>query len=404
VPPSNRDVSQREFEQMVLPDLTAIPDVRLSFANTSGAKDVSITLVSDDKEQLAIAASALEQEMRSLRELSSVVSTAGTNQPELIIIPDLDAAARLGVSAQAISDAVNYATIGDLDSNLAKFTQDGRQVPVRARLPFNGDLDLGVIKNLRIPTTRGGVVTLSAVATVNYGYGPTIIERYNYRRTVSIEGNLNGVALGTALEAVYDLPAIQRLPVQVKVLNTGDAELVDELFRGFIQAVIAGLMLVYAIQVLLYKDWIQPFTRMAALPLSIGGAFFALLVTGTDLSLPAIIGILMLMGIADKNSILLVDYMLELINRGHERTEAILTGCKVRAQPIIMTSLAMLAGMLPIALGIGLDTAFRAPMAIAVIGGLISSTALSLIFVPVLFSYVRDFEEWLLPRLRAILA
>jgi HAE1 family hydrophobic/amphiphilic exporter-1 len=158
--------------------------------------------------------------------------------------------------------------------------------------------------------------------------------------------------------------------------------------------------MVYAIQVLLYKDWIQPFTRMAALPLSIGGAFIMLLLTGTDLSMPALIGILMLMGIADKNSILLVDYMLELMAKGTPRREAILEACMVRARPIIMTSLAMLAGMMPIALGIGLDTAFRAPMAIAVIGGLISSTALSLIFVPVMFSYVRDFEEWLIPKMK----
>lgn len=171
----------------------------------------------------------------------------------------------------------------------------------------------------------------------------------------------------------------------------------------FMTAIMAGLGLVYAIQVLLYKDWIQPLTRMAALPLSIGGAFLALLVTGTDLNMPAAIGILMLMGIADKNSILLVDYMVERIRHGVPRREAIIESCAVRARPIIMTSLAMLAGMLPIALGLGMDTQFRAPMAIAVVGGLISSTALSLIFVPMLFDYVRDVEEWLVPRLRRLL-
>lgn len=194
------------------------------------------------------------------------------------------------------------------------------------------------------------------------------------------------------------------MPADVKMQNSGDAEIMAELFAGFGQAIGTGLLMVYAIQVLLYKDWVQPVTRMAALPLSIGGAFILLLISGTDFSMPALIGILMLMGIADKNSILLVDYMLELMKRGRPRREAIIEACMVRIRPILMTSLAMLAGMLPIALQLGLDTAFRAPMAIAVMGGLISSTALSLIFVPVMFSYVRDFEDWLRPRARKVIS
>jgi len=341
--------------------------------------------------------------MRSLSELSSLSSTAGLSQPEITITPDFAKAAQLGVSVQAISDAVNIGTIGDIETNLAKFNYGNRQIPIRVRLPQDANQSIDMLKNLKLPTASGGSVPLSAIATIAFGSGPTIIQRYDRQRQISLEANLNGDALGDALDRVEALPTLKNLPADVKMQNSGDAEIMEELFGGFMQAIGAGLLMVYAIQVLLYKDWIQPFTRMAALPLSIGGAFVFLLVTGTEFSMPAMIGILMLMGIADKNSILLVDYMLELMKQGRTRREAIVEACMVRARPIVMTSLAMLAGMLPIALQFGLDTAFRAPMAIAVMGGLISSTALSLIFVPVMFSYVRDFEDWLKPKLKRLL-
>jgi hydrophobe/amphiphile efflux-1 (HAE1) family protein len=404
VSPKQRDMNQKEFENMILPELKAIPDIRISFANSSGATDISIALVSDNGEVLEKAARAIENEMRAIPELSSVSTTASLKQPEIIIIPNYAKAAAAGVSIQTISDTINIATIGDIEANLAKFNAGNRQIPIRVRLPEGEMQSIDTVRNLKLPTARGGTVTLSAIAEIKFGFGPTVIERYNRQRKIALEANLNNAPLGEALEKIYELPSMKSLPSQVKVQNTGDAELQQELFTGFLGAVLAGLMMVYAIQVLLYKDWIQPFTRMAALPLSIGGAFLALLITGTDLSLPAVIGLLMLMGIADKNSILLVDYMLELMHKGTPRREAIMQACMVRAKPIIMTSLAMLAGMFPIALGIGLDTAFRAPMAIAVIGGLISSTALSLVFVPVLFSYVRDFEEWVLPKLKRLIS
>lgn len=403
VPKQDRDISQRDFENRILPELKKLPDMRIEFANSAGAKDIMIALVSEDAEALTKSAQNVEREMRGLRGISSVGTSESLQQPEIVIVPDFAKAAELGISVQALSDAVNIATIGDIEANLAKFNYGNRQIPIRVRLAGGDTTSLDTIKNLQIPTNAGGSVPLSAVAEIRFGFGPTSIERYDRQRKISLEANLNGIPLGKALEDIYALPSMKNLPPSVKVLNTGDAEVMAELFASFLTAIGAGLMMVYAIQVLLYKDFIQPFTRMAALPLSIGGAFLALLITGTDLNMPAVIGILMLMGIADKNSILLVDYMLEMIHHGVPRSEAIRRACEVRARPIIMTSLAMLAGMLPIALGFGLDTAFRAPMAIAVIGGLISSTALSLIFVPVLFDYVRDFEEWLTPKLKRLL-
>jgi HAE1 family hydrophobic/amphiphilic exporter-1 len=403
VPKQDRDISQRDFENRILPELKKLPDMRIEFANSAGAKDIMIALVSEDADALSKAAESIEREMRGLSGISSVGTSESLQQPEIVIVPDFAKAAELGISVQALSDSVNIATIGDIEANLAKFNFGNRQIPIRVRLAGGEATSLDTIKNLQIPTASGGSVPLSAVAEIRFGFGPTSIERYDRQRKIALEANLNGIPLGKALEEIYALPSMKNLPPSVKVLNTGDAEVMAELFASFLTAIGAGLMMVYAIQVLLYKDFIQPFTRMAALPLSIGGAFLMLLLTGTDLNMPAVIGILMLMGIADKNSILLVDYMLEMIHAGVPRREAIMRACEVRARPIIMTSLAMLAGMIPIALGLGLDTAFRAPMAIAVIGGLISSTALSLIFVPVLFDYVRDFEEWLTPKLKRLL-
>ncbi len=394
VPPEQREFDQRRFEANLLPELQRLPDMRISFENASGEKDISLTLVSDNGVALTKAAEALERDMRHLPDLSSIASTAGQRQPEIVVTPDFAKAAQLGISVSAISDALTIGTVGDIEANLAKLTVGNRQIPIRVRLPVAQNTSIDLLKNLKLPTVQGGSAPLAAVADIAFGWGPTTIERHNRQRQISVSANLSNVALGVALEKVQALPAFKNLPADVKIQTAGDAEIMEELFSSFGQAIGAGLLLVYTIQVLLYKDWIQPLTRMAALPLSIGGAFILLLVTGTDFSMPALIGILMLMGIADKNSILLVDHMLALLREGYPRRDAIVEACLTRARPIVMTSFAMLAGMLPIALQLGLDTAFRAPMAIAVIGGLISSTALSLVFVPVLFSYVRDFEEW----------
>lgn len=404
VPPGERTLGQRAFEARLLPELQTLPDMRINFRNPSGEKEVTITLVSENGEALARTAEALEREMRALPELIGVSTTASLAQPEITITPDFAKAAQLGLSVQAISDAINIGTIGDIEENLAKFNYGNRQIPIRVRLPKESHQSMDMLKNLQLPTAQGGKVPLAAVANITFGSGPTTIQHHDRQRQITLEANLAEIALGSALDKIHALPAMKNRPVDVKMQNSGDAEVMAELFASFGQAIGTGLLIVYAIQVLLYKDWIQPFTRMAALPLSIGGAFILLLVTGTDFSMPVLIGMLMLMGIADKNSILLVDYMLELMQQGRSRREAIVEACMVRVRPILMTSFAMLAGMLPIALRLGLDTAFRAPMAIAVMGGLISSTALSLIFVPVMFSYVRDFEDWLRPRAKKVVS
>jgi multidrug efflux pump subunit AcrB len=238
-------------------------------------------------------------------------------------------------------------------------------------------------------------VPLDTVATLEMGSGPAQITRFDRRRSVTIKADIAGVPLGTVSEAINNLPSVKNLPQEVKQKPYGDSERMNELFGEFAIAIVFGVLMVYCVLVLLFHDFAQPLTIMAALPLSVGGALGLLLASGEALSLPAIIGILMLMGIVTKNSILLVEYALVEQEKGVSRLDALIDACSKRAQPIVMTTVAMGAGMLPIALKIGADADFRAPMAIAVIGGLITSTLLSLFYVPIVFTYVDDLKRWI---------
>jgi multidrug efflux pump subunit AcrB len=395
VAPDQRTLDQRQFEKDILPDLQAVPDVRVAFSNAWGMKDITIVLQGDNAVALGQVAEDLESAMKVMPGLASVTNTLGQPQPELRVIPDLTKASALGVRPEDINDALQSVLMGDIETRLARFVSGDQTIPVTVRVRDGTWADLDALAAIPVPTLSGGSVALSAVTRIERDTGPARIERYDRQRKISVEANLAGAPLGDALDAIYALPVLQQLPDGVEIRKTGDAELMDDLFRSFGTAILAGLIAVYAIQVLLYGDWWHPLTRMAALPLSIGGAFLLLLITGTDLNMPALIGILMLMGIADKNSILLVDHMLVAIRQGTAMNDAIVDACRVRARPILMTSVAMLAGMLPVAMNIGIDTGFRAPMAVAVIGGLISSTLLSLVFVPVLFSYMQQFTQWI---------
>jgi HAE1 family hydrophobic/amphiphilic exporter-1 len=398
VPPNKRDISEREFTALVYPEIAKLADMRVSFDSLSGRKDVSIALVSDDDRALTQAADAIKRDMQKIPGLIAVDTSVGQEQPEIVVEMDPVKSAEFGITAQQVGEAVSISTIGDDIPRLSKFNYMSREIPVRVRLPREYGTDLGTLQNLKLRTASGDSVPLASVATLRFGKGPATIERYDRERRIDLEANLDGVALGTAMERINALPSLKNLSPSVRVLKTGDAEFVTELMVSFLKALGTGLFLVYAIQVLLYRDWLQPLARMLALPLSIGGAFLLLFMTGMELSLPALLGMLMLMGIADKNSILLVDAMLERIRDGVPRFDAIMQACRARARPIVMTSVAMTAGMVPLAFGVSLDSAFRAPMAIAVIGGLISSTVLSLILVPVLFSFVHDIELWLARR------
>ena len=394
---SNRSHDQKAFERDMRAALSAIPDVRYSFGNGGGGREFTLILSGPNGAAVEQAALAMEREVRQkVSVLANAVSTAALARPEIRIVPRPEEAADLGISGAQIAEAARIATVGDVSANLAKFSAVDRQVPIRVQLDERARGDLSTLDTLRIKTKNGTTVPLATVADIGLGEGPTIIERYDRRLRVAIEADLLGsTPLGEAIEQVMALPAARNLPVGVTIARFGDSEIMEEVFSSFSRAIAAGVLMVFAVLVLLFADAMQPVTILLSMPLSIGGAFLALLLTGNAINLSVIIGLLMLMGIVTKNAILLVDFAITEVADGVERTQALIDAGRKRAQPVIMTTAAMTAGMVPSALGLGEGGAFRAPMAIALIGGLLASTFLSLVFVPAAFTIMDDFGRLL---------
>ena len=401
----SRDLSQQAFAREMVDSWDDVAGARIGAGvaiqggGPSDGTSYTFALLGDDPATLAAAARAVETEMRSVPGLANVINTAAIARPEIVVTPRPDQAALMGVTAQTISQAVRVATLGDVDQALAKYNLGDRQIPIRILLNPEARADLSVIENLRVPNGDGTPIPLSAVADVEFGSGPSQVLRQDRSRIASITAELNGIRSGEASAAVLDLPSVQNLPEGVRQVAAGDQEFIQEMISGFSIAFLTGIMLMYAVLVLLFKSFAYPVTIMAALPLAIGGAFVALLLAGSSFSIASLIGILMLMGIAAKNSILLVDYVIIAEQDGMPRYDAIIDAAHKRARPILMTTFAMGAGMLPVAVGWGADVAFRQPMAIAVVGGLISSTFLSLQYIPAIFTIVDDVSRWARRRL-----
>jgi multidrug efflux pump subunit AcrB len=408
VPRSQRKVTQKEWEDRVIKELKTIPDAEIHFNKNGGGgggRDVNIYITGDDPLLTQRTAEKVVDEMRAMPELRTARINGDMQRPEILIKPRFDLAAQLGVTVSSISETIRIATLGDLDQNSAKFSLSDRQVPIRVSLLESTRRDLTTLENLPVPMAGGGAVPLKAVADIGFGQGPTKVRRYNQSRRISIEADLtNGTALGTALDKIHALPTLKNLPPGVRLVDVGDAEVMAELFTNFIIAITTGILMVFAVLVLLFARVLQPVTILSSLPLSIGGAVLALMATRHSLSLGVMIGFLMLMGIVAKNSILLVDFAIEEMRAGKDRLTALLESGHKRARPIVMTTVAMVAGMLPVAIGIGGDNAFRGPMAIAVIGGLVTSTGLTLVIVPAAFTLVDDIERWLGPKFGKVLA
>lgn len=392
--PRGQREPQQSIEAAVRGRLLNIPGARFSIGGGGPSQKLQIILASDNPSALNSSARRLEQELRTVEGLWNITSTASLERPEIVIRPDLERATEQGITTTEIGDVVRVATSGDFDAAVARLNLETRQVYIRVRLADAVRNDLNTLESIRVPG-RNGPVPLSSVASLSLESGPSQIERYDRLRNVTISADLGGTALGTAQEKASQLPAILTLLSDVEVIEAGDAEVAAELMSGFLLAIVVGVLCVYCVLVLLFKDFLQPITILSAIPLSVGGAMLGLLLGGSELGAPAMIGLVMLMGIVTKNSILLVDYTI----MGQEKDKlplypALIDACHKRARPIVMTTVAMVAGMMPIALGLGADSSFRQPMAFAVIGGLLTSTALSLLVVPVVFTYVNDCERW----------
>ncbi|MCH9808114.1 MAG: efflux RND transporter permease subunit [Alphaproteobacteria bacterium] len=391
VPKHKRDKSQAQVQEDMSAILAEIPDIRYWFLQDNGQRQFQLVVTGPDAEAVERVGAELTSQAKRVPALLNVVSTAELDRPELRVYPKSDLAADLGVSTQAISEAVRVATIGDIGANLAKFDVGNRQIPIRVKLPDTARSNRQLLETLQVQTDSGTPIPLSAVASFELSQGPTAIDRYDRNRRILIGADLVGDSpLGDAINAVLALPAAKNLPDGVEVKQFGDAEIMVEVFQGFATAMGAGIMMVYAVLVLLFSSFLQPVTILFSLPLSIGGAIVALALTGNPISLPVVIGILMLMGIVTKNAIMLVDFAIEQQKLGTSRNDAIIDAGRKRARPIVMTTIAMVGGMVPSALALDAGGEFRAPMAIAVIGGLISSTVLSLLFVPAVYVVIDD--------------
>jgi multidrug efflux pump subunit AcrB len=396
-------ISQLAIENKLRPQLNTVPGMRWSISGGGPGEKLQMLLASSDPIALKASAEQIAKEMRALSYLSGVTTTASLERPEFTVRPDTVRAAERGVTTQSIGETIRVATSGDYASSLSKLNLDARQIDIVVRLSdeFRGDVD--AISSLRVPS-REGLIPLNSVASIAIESGPSQINRFDRIRNVTISADLGGYSLGKALAESKALPAVKSLPSTVKVVESGDAEIMKDLFLGFGIALATGVFCKYCVLVLLYKNWFQPFTNLSALPLSVGGALAAILIFHGELNLPALIGIVMLFGVVTKNSILIIDYaFIAMKEHGLSEKEALLDACHKRARPVMMTTVAMVAGMIPLAMGYGGDASFRQPMAIAVIGGLIASTALSLIVVPVVSTYVSSLETSLARLISALL-
>ena len=383
------------IENAIRTAMAELPGVRSKVGLGGSGEKYQLVLTGEDPNALATAAASVEKDLRTIPNLGSITSSASLIRSEIAVRPDFARAADLGVTSSAIGETLRIATVGDYDTALAKLNLSQRQVPIVVKLADSARQDLEVLGRLAVPGAKGPVM-LSQVATLEMSGGPAVIDRLNRARNITFEVELSGAPLGDVTAAVQKLPSIQNLPAGVKQLELGDAEVMGELFASFGLAMLTGVICIYIVLVLLFKSLLHPVTILAALPLSLGGAFVALLLTGKSFSMPSLIGLIMLMGIATKNSILLVEYAI-VARRDHglSRMDALLDACHKRARPIVMTTLAMGAGMLPLAVGWGAaDSSFRSPMAVAVIGGLITSTLLSLLVIPAVFTLIDDMGQW----------
>jgi hydrophobic/amphiphilic exporter-1 (mainly G- bacteria), HAE1 family len=398
----DRTTTQKEYENYLRREIAKIPGIRAGFGGGWGSNSIEINITSDDPSKLEAASARMVEQLRKYPWAVDIKSTADLTRPEIHIRPRTEEAARLGVSLADIATAARIGTSGDIDLNLAKFNAGERQIPILVRLSRDNRSDIEALKSLRVMTSSGQLVPLEAVAEIGFGGGEARVYRENRERIVSISANLNGIESGEAYKTVKAADWYKNPGEGVVVRQSeGDAEQADIAIQ-FVTALITGSLLIYCVLVLLFKDFLLPFTLVSVFFLSPAGAIFALLVTNTPFSIPVFIGLLMLFGIAVKNSILLVDFIIESQHAGVPRHEAILDAAKKRSRPIIMTTIAMIAGMVPAALATSGPGAFRHGMAVAVIGGLALSTVLSLVFVPAVYSIIDDLDQWVKGLFRSV--
>ncbi|EJU13432.1 cation/multidrug efflux pump AcrB [Sphingomonas sp. LH128] len=400
----DRSQTSEHFQAVIAPLLRSIPEARFYNQGNFGQAAFSIVLAGADGAELERTQMKLLREMRGLASVSDPRPSPAAPGPELVVTPRPAEAARLNVDTVTLANAMRVATIGEIDAGAAKFSEGEQRLPIRVRLPQSARDDLDSIASLRVSTRDGGTTPISSVADIGFQAGPGKIVRFNRERRVAVDADLAvGSAIGSVLRDVSKLPTMRHLPPGIHQAQEGQTQMLADLFVGFILALVAGIALTFTVLVLLFRGFFKPGVIMGALPLSLLGAFAALRLCGFAIDMPVLIGLLMLMGLCAKNSILLVEFAIEAERAGHSMRDALMEACAQRTRPIIMTSVAMIAGMTPTAFAISEGSEARQPMAVAVIGGILTSTALSLVLVPVIYEIIDRFERLLLPRLARLI-
>ena len=378
-------------------ELRKVAGANLGFQTQGGPGGQGKTLImsarGEDMTELQRVAGAVEQIVRTTRGAVDVENSLETSKPEVRINIDRDKASDLGINVGLIATTVRAMVDGYVAT---QYQEGGEQYDVRVQLQRNDRTSLQDIDNLTVkstkdlPAKRKLLIPISDVAAVSQGSGPSKINRFDRQREIRIDANLSGRLLGEVLGDVEARTARLQLQPGYSVRVTGQGEMQAESFGNILLSLALAVVFVYIVLAAQFESFSYPFAIMLALPMSLIGAVFALLVCGSALSVISMIGIIMLMGLVTKNGILLVDYANVLRDRGMARTEALVLAGSTRLRPILMTTFAMIFGMLPVALGLGEGSEFRSPMGQAVIGGLITSTLLTLFIVPVVYSIIDD--------------
>lgn len=381
------------------PMINTIPGAVISFKEMKAVDDgsgnytVNLSLRGENLDELQKVADKLITKMHSMPVVSDMNTSTGTPQQEINITVDNTKAAAMGISASTIASTLRAATFGDVPSQIRLTNTD---IDIRVRLDDESRYDMNKLKSLNITGTTGVSVPLDSVASVKYTTGPTNIDRYDRQRQIMVYANAVG---GASMDQIIDPLEAElkkmNLPATVQYSFKGDAENMIKAFNSLVTALVTAVIFIYIILASQFEHFVHPFTIMMALPLSFVGAFLGLFIANEQLSMMSMIGIVMLMGLVTKNSILLVDYTITLRKSGLTRDQALLTAGPVRFRPIVMTTIAMIAGMIPVALKLTPGSEGRAPMAVAVIGGLITSTILSLVVIPVFYTLMDDLVAWL---------
>jgi HAE1 family hydrophobic/amphiphilic exporter-1 len=395
-PKNERKVSDSEIIELLRTRYKEIPGAEISVSKKAGmssGKPVSLVIQGQNLETLADLAEQVQALVASIPGTVEVSSSYESGNPDAQIVVNRDRAADLGISSAGIADTLQTMFNGKV---VTEYKEGDEAYDVRVILDPDARRNLADVDSVylsgstRSKTGQVVMIPLSQVTDTVYATSPVQIKRYDNQQQITITANLNGITLGEFNKEFTKKITAVTFPEGYQFVATGQAQSMKDAFTSMILALSMAVLFIFFVLAAQFESYIDPFAIMLALPLSIIGAIIGLLVMGSDLSIMSLIGIIMLMGLVTKNAILLIDFAKQRRASGVERNQALVDAAVHRMRPIIMTTAAMVVGMIPLALGIGPGAEARAPMAHAIIGGLVTSTILTLVVVPVVYTLFDD--------------